>query len=229
MMSKLLRKCSQRHPRVQCISDAFWERFKVPQVPLLWCLRRKTTLVSPLSLSLSRSLSKLSPHSLPIPRRIKPQGFKHFIWGWSGSMNGYCAVSIPPCDAFIVEMPPEREAEESFSFTADCKLKHTKLLHHLQHNPPHLFFTGLHHPAAHRPKTSAQWLRLPNARWLFHQNNRGNLRRLYTDILRLLWGGFVPAPNTMSRHNIEVKYTALTHITALLALVLTCNAAIVQL
>lgn len=53
MMSKLLRKCSQRHPRVQCRSDAFWECFKEPRVPLQWCLRRKTT---PVSSSLSRSL-----------------------------------------------------------------------------------------------------------------------------------------------------------------------------
>lgn len=53
MMSKLLRKCSQRHPRVQCVSDDFWEHFKEPQVPLQWCLRRKMT---PVSSSLSRFL-----------------------------------------------------------------------------------------------------------------------------------------------------------------------------
>lgn len=129
----------------------------------VWGGRRHYSL---LSLSLSRSLSRLSPLSLPIPRRIKPQGFETFhlrlIWKHEWILCcKYCTFTIRRVQRFIVEMPPEREAEESYSFTADCKLKHTKLSNHLQHNPPHLFFTELHHPAAHRPKTITQRLRLP--------------------------------------------------------------------
>lgn len=112
MMSKLLRKCSQRHPRVQCISDAFWECFKEPRVPLLWCLRRKTT---PVSSSLCLPLL-LYPgfHVIlcPFPEGLNLQGSKHFVWGWSGSMNGYCTVSIVLLWCAIVEMPPERDGRK---------------------------------------------------------------------------------------------------------------------
>lgn len=72
------------------------------------------TVVSSLSLVL---FPGFHPILCPFPEELNLKDLKNFIWGWSGSMNGYCAVSIvllqSAVQRFIVEMPPEREAEES--------------------------------------------------------------------------------------------------------------------
>lgn len=153
MMSKLLRKCSQRHPRVQFISDAFWERFKEPRVPLQWCLRRKTTPVSSsLSLFLGFSWSSVLSQKNSTSRAQNVSWEAEHEWILCCK---YCTFTMSHC------WKASWDRQEKASFTADCKLKCTKLSHHLQHKPPHLFFTVQHHPAAHRPKTITQSLRLP--------------------------------------------------------------------
>lgn len=117
----------------------------------------------------SASLSRLSPDPPSFPRRIKPPGLETFsmrlIWKHEWILCKYCTFTMRHC------WNASWERQEKASFTADCKLKRTKLSHHLQHKPPHLFFTVQHHPAAHRPKTITQSLRLPaqDACWLFYR------------------------------------------------------------
>lgn len=76
MMSKLLRNCSQRHPRVQCRSDAFGNALKSPlQVSEE---EDDTSLLFPFSLPLL-----LFPgfHLIlcPFPEELNLQGLKHFV------------------------------------------------------------------------------------------------------------------------------------------------------